>query len=525
MNPEPQQEQQGLPSNPEAMGIAFSSNTAAPSSADPANSSQSSIVEGSDRKESQDGPQTGKESGQTGGETSNGEGNIAWNWKSPEDIRNVVSSAKSESYKSDGNDSSSSSLAVGNVTQQHAEPAQHLKKSRSPPSGRSTSSSSRSEGNSVVSPNKRRDSEDAVGTIESSPPRRACLHCGATETSQWRRGPLGPKTQCNGCYLKAYFKEKEARNNQGNSASIMSSPQQNPMDDSKSNGGTSPRSPNSNQPNNSRNRSAKRNSTSPSASQINENPISSRSTRGKKSQPNSNQSKRGRTASHRGKREELDDLDDEDEEDDEEDEDVEEDENFDSSPSPPRRGKRKSGTSNSSKKKKGNNGSRKSPNQFAISQATSPNGSRKRNSPPKNNGGDLSPLSSPRKRKSAEVGEDEAVSSLAKRLSPEINSQRRRFGDENSEASKNEPINTEHSSIASSIFPGISVNPSDDSDEMDIDIGASLLLKKEPQQFLSSLEGRALARPSVFTAGGKGTKREGGMGSDSPSAARITRPL
>jgi hypothetical protein len=26
-----------------------------------------------------------------------------------------------------------------------------------------------------------------------------CLGCGATETPEWRRGPLGPRTLCNAC--------------------------------------------------------------------------------------------------------------------------------------------------------------------------------------------------------------------------------------------------------------------------------------------------------------------------------------
>lgn len=32
-----------------------------------------------------------------------------------------------------------------------------------------------------------------------------CLGCGATETPEWRRGPLGPRTLCNACVSSYYF--------------------------------------------------------------------------------------------------------------------------------------------------------------------------------------------------------------------------------------------------------------------------------------------------------------------------------
>lgn len=33
-----------------------------------------------------------------------------------------------------------------------------------------------------------------------------CLGCGATETPEWRRGPMGPRTLCNACVsLQAVF--------------------------------------------------------------------------------------------------------------------------------------------------------------------------------------------------------------------------------------------------------------------------------------------------------------------------------
>jgi len=42
-----------------------------------------------------------------------------------------------------------------------------------------------------------------------------CSHCEKTETPQWRRGPLGPRTLCNSCGLRYSQKKKLKRDEKG----------------------------------------------------------------------------------------------------------------------------------------------------------------------------------------------------------------------------------------------------------------------------------------------------------------------
>lgn len=42
-------------------------------------------------------------------------------------------------------------------------------------------------------------SGSGIGGSEKKPTIPKCLGCGATETPEWRRGPLGPRTLCNAC--------------------------------------------------------------------------------------------------------------------------------------------------------------------------------------------------------------------------------------------------------------------------------------------------------------------------------------
>jgi len=43
----------------------------------------------------------------------------------------------------------------------------------------------------------------------------SCTTCGATQTPQWREGPLGPKTLCNACGVKYYRTHKRSRSRLG----------------------------------------------------------------------------------------------------------------------------------------------------------------------------------------------------------------------------------------------------------------------------------------------------------------------
>mmetsp|Transcript_40534 Transcript_40534/g.120950 ORF Transcript_40534/g.120950 Transcript_40534/m.120950 type:complete len:301 (-) Transcript_40534:1163-2065(-) len=60
----------------------------------------------------------------------------------------------------------------------------------------------------------------AQETVEVQPPvvcahanesNLVCCQCGATQTPQWREGPLGPKTLCNACGVKYYRQAKRTR--------------------------------------------------------------------------------------------------------------------------------------------------------------------------------------------------------------------------------------------------------------------------------------------------------------------------
>jgi len=52
------------------------------------------------------------------------------------------------------------------------------------------------EGKQITSP---RAQGKRLSTGEKAKPTTKCLGCGATETPEWRRGPMGPRTLCNAC--------------------------------------------------------------------------------------------------------------------------------------------------------------------------------------------------------------------------------------------------------------------------------------------------------------------------------------
>ncbi|GAX80092.1 hypothetical protein CEUSTIGMA_g7530.t1 [Chlamydomonas eustigma] len=54
------------------------------------------------------------------------------------------------------------------------------------------------------------DDEDKVLSNQRQP-LLSCCQCGASQTPQWREGPLGPKTLCNACGVKYYRMTKRSR--------------------------------------------------------------------------------------------------------------------------------------------------------------------------------------------------------------------------------------------------------------------------------------------------------------------------
>ncbi|KAI0078118.1 hypothetical protein K474DRAFT_1576588, partial [Panus rudis PR-1116 ss-1] len=81
-----------------------------------------------------------------------------------------------------------------------------------------TSNSNSGGGNGAASPTI--DDPDAAARIKKArkiyiPEQYVCVTCGRTDSPEWRKGPLGPKTLCNACGLRWAKKEKERLRNGG----------------------------------------------------------------------------------------------------------------------------------------------------------------------------------------------------------------------------------------------------------------------------------------------------------------------